>query len=200
MWKTKSGRYYHQPWIVQTGKTTKIPRELLDTTAEDNAAYEKKVQDHRQRTELARIQLDNKEYNRLLGEPLRDLSDFDFTDDFAIQPKIPLLLCFWDYNQRPSRYGVSRLCELKEMIGKPNLEVVLIHTMPMSDKAAQWIAQKQTAFHIGSITKDPQATRKKWGVKSLPWLIVTNADHKVVAEGLSVSEFKVKMTESTSEK
>jgi len=38
------------------------------------------------------------------------------------------------------------------------------------------------------IKSDEEKTRFKWGVKSLPWLILTDEEHIVRAEGFGIQE------------
>jgi len=38
------------------------------------------------------------------------------------------------------------------------------------------------------IQADEEKTRIDWGVRSLPWLILTDKEHIVTAEGFSVNE------------
>jgi hypothetical protein len=43
------------------------------------------------------------------------------------------------------------------------------------------------------IQDEVEKTRFAWGVKSLPWLILTDQEHIVRAEGFSLSEFDKKI-------
>ncbi len=45
------------------------------------------------------------------------------------------------------------------------------------------------------IEGDEEKTRFTWGVKSLPWLILTNAEHIVHAEGFGLPELEAKVNE-----
>jgi hypothetical protein len=71
---------------------------------------------------------------------------------------------------------------------KKNIELVFVHTTVPDDKAKEWIQTKGTFFHVGHVTKEPETVRAKWGVRGLPWLILTDAEHNIVAEGISVTE------------
>jgi hypothetical protein len=41
---------------------------------------------------------------------------------------------------------------------------------------------------VGSVIGDIDETRFIWNVQSLPWLILTDREHKVVAEGFALGE------------
>jgi hypothetical protein len=43
-------------------------------------------------------------------------------------------------------------------------------------------------FATGMIEGDEEKIRFRWGVKALPWLILTNAEHIVRAEGFEIAE------------
>jgi len=43
-------------------------------------------------------------------------------------------------------------------------------------------------FAAKTITHDTEKTRFAWGVKSLPWLILTDQKHIVEANGFSLAE------------
>jgi len=57
-----------------------------------------------------------------------------------------------------------------------------------------WVRQVNIPLPIGVIAAEEAKTRAAWGVKSLPWLILTDRDHVVVAEGLSIDEVDDKIT------
>lgn len=97
-----------------------------------------------------------------------------------------LLVCFWDYQQRPSRHAVSELAAMQEVLEKQSVQVVLIHAGMPDEKATAWLTKKQAGFNVGHCRKDDDALGRKWGVQSLPWVILTDAEHQVIAEGISV--------------
>jgi hypothetical protein len=43
------------------------------------------------------------------------------------------------------------------------------------------------------IQGDEEKTKFNWGVKSLPWLILTDKEHVVTAEGFSVNKLNEKI-------
>jgi len=45
-------------------------------------------------------------------------------------------------------------------------------------------------FSMGIVQGDAEKARFAWGVKSLPWLILTDKSHVVSAEGFAVSELQ----------
>ncbi|OHB67599.1 MAG: hypothetical protein A2Y77_13950 [Planctomycetes bacterium RBG_13_62_9] len=55
-------------------------------------------------------------------------------------------------------------------------------------KLKDWVRQNAVPFPAGMIRGDESKVRLAWGVKSLPWLTLTDAQHVVRAEGFNVSE------------
>jgi len=52
--------------------------------------------------------------------------------------------------------------------------------------------ENETTFRRGK--NKPKQTRFAWGVKSLPWLILTDKEHIVRAEGFNINELDEKIT------
>ena len=52
----------------------------------------------------------------------------------------------------------------------------------------QWKQKNNVSFPVGMISSDAEKTRFAWGVQSLPWLLLTDAEHIVRAEGFAVNE------------
>ena len=57
----------------------------------------------------------------------------------------------------------------------------------------EWVKENKIPFEVGMIEGDEEKVRFNWGVKSLPWLILTNYKHVVTAEGFSINELDGKI-------
>jgi hypothetical protein len=65
----------------------------------------------------------------------------------------------------------------------------------------EWIKENNINFQVGMIETDPstalgtgaEQTLFNWGVKSLPWLILTDKNHIVTAEGFGLDELYEKI-------
>ncbi|MHC4647499.1 MAG: hypothetical protein ACYTBJ_18590, partial [Planctomycetota bacterium] len=64
----------------------------------------------------------------------------------------------------------------------------------------EWVEKNKIPSPIGTVEGDAERTRLNWGVKSLPWLILTDASHIVTAEGFDLNELaeKIKSAQSDS--
>ncbi len=130
----------------------------------------------------------------LMGGALPDLTPLgvklapEQTNDKA------LLVCFFDMNQRPSRHLISALAEKLDVLAKQNVVLVAVQASPADDAALKSFAEKiKLAIPPGMIKTDEEKTRAAWGVQSLPWLILTDRDHIVRAEGFGVDELDEKV-------
>ena len=105
-----------------------------------------------------------------------------------------VLVCFWDYEQRPSRNCILQLAKQAEQLKEKDIEVIAIQASKI-DLATldKWIQENNIPFTIGVIPSDEEKTRSDWGVKSLPWLILTDRNHIVTAEGFGIAELDEKL-------
>jgi len=58
----------------------------------------------------------------------------------------------------------------------------------------EWVKENNVPFPVGMIQGNEEKTRFTWGVKSLPWLILTDKKHIVQAEGFGINELDEKIT------
>jgi peroxiredoxin len=125
----------------------------------------------------------------LLGKPLPEFTglDIDILSE-QIAGRI-ILVCFFDMNQRPSRNCISQLAKQAEQLKEKGLTVVAVQTSKVDKNAINtWIEENKIPFAAGIIQDDEKKVRFEWGVKFLPWLILTDRNHIVTSEGFSVSE------------
>ncbi|HUS89807.1 MAG TPA: carboxypeptidase regulatory-like domain-containing protein [Desulfosporosinus sp.] len=130
----------------------------------------------------------------LLGKPLPDLSDI--TIDFTpVQAKDKMILvCIFDMNQRPSRHCMTQLAEQAQQLKNKGVTTIAVQASKMDqDALSQWIKEYKIPFSVGMVKDDAEKTRFNLGVKSLPWLILTDSKHTVRAEGFAINELEVKL-------
>jgi hypothetical protein len=102
----------------------------------------------------------------------------------------PLLVCFWDLDQRSSRQCVESLQKQREALEKRGLVVLVIHggSQPQ-EQVKDWLGKTSISLPSGTIQGDPHDVLLSWGAKGMPWLILTNTRHLVVKEGFTLDEF-----------
>jgi hypothetical protein len=130
----------------------------------------------------------------LVGKTLPDMNGItiDFTPAQA-QGKM-ILVCFFDMNQRPSRYCITQLAKQLEQFEEKGLTVVAVQASKIEQETLnQWVKKNNILFPVGMVRGDAEKIRFAWGIESLPWLILTNRTHIVRAEGFSLGELDNKL-------
>jgi hypothetical protein len=121
--------------------------------------------------------------------------DIDFTIDQAAGKMI--LLCFWDMSQRPSRNCLQQLNGRAQDLKAKNVLVAAVHASKVDQTTLnEWVGSNNILFPVGTIQGDGQEARLAWGMKSLPWLILTDRNHRVIAEGFGLNELEDKLEET----
>jgi hypothetical protein len=184
---SKSGRYFDKPWEIRAGLTTKIDRETCVITERDKRNYEAKMRELRgegQQLKIASLQ----------GEPLGKLDEFDVALDSATFEGKRILLCFWDMSQRPSRWCIGQLAKRKEELIQKDIVTVGIHASQVDqERLNDWLSENEIDFPVGMAKSAPDQLLQSWGVQARPWLILTDREHIVVAEGFGLNELDVKI-------
>lgn len=118
--------------------------------------------------------------------------EIDFTDEGNRDKK--LLVCFFDMNQRPSRRCVNEMAKQAGQLKEQGLSIVAIQAAKVQrDKLDEWIQKNSVPFPVGMIEKDIEKTRFTWGVRSLPWIILTDSQHLVIDSGFGLGELAGKI-------
>ena len=125
----------------------------------------------------------------LTGKPLPELKIFGFESPHADANDKKILVCFFDIEQRPSRNYILELNKKSQEFKAKDVEVILIHASKIEKEYLdKWLKEYNVDFPIGMIEKDEEQTRFNWSLKALPWLILTDRQHIVRAEGFSLDE------------
>jgi len=130
----------------------------------------------------------------LAGRTLPDFKDIgiDVRPEDIKDQKV--LLCFWDMEQRPSRRCIIQLAKQVQQLKQKGVTVVAVKTSKIDKNTlSQWVKKYNIPFAVGMVQGDEEKTRFAWGVRSLPWLILTNRRHIVTAEGFSLAELSEKI-------
>ena len=105
-----------------------------------------------------------------------------------------LLVCFFDMNQRPSRHCITQLAKRAEQLEEKGVTVIAVQSSKVDKNTLhEWMKEYNISYPVGTVYDDEDKTRFSWGVKSLPWLILTDKNHVVVAEGIALSELDLKI-------
>jgi hypothetical protein len=108
-----------------------------------------------------------------------------------------MLVCFWDMQQRPSRHCLESLAQKAGSLADRGISVLCIHASEVDEQALnKWMKDYNVPFAAKMITHDAEKTLFAWGVKSLPWMILTDSKHIVRAEGFGLEELEEKRREN----
>jgi hypothetical protein len=100
-----------------------------------------------------------------------------------------ILLCVFDMDQRPSRRCISQLVQRADELKKQDIAVILVQATPTAADALKTFADaNKVSYPISAVKEKPEDVLRKFGAASLPWLILTDRNHTVRAEGFGVDE------------
>ena len=129
----------------------------------------------------------------LKGKPLPDLAAVELGGDAAPAGK-PVLLCLFDIEQRPSRRFVKQLADQHDALRQKGLTVLGVQAaVTTADSFKEWKDGNPVPFPVGRLAE--KADKTKWAseVESLPWLILTDGNRRVTAEGFAIEELDAKL-------
>ena len=125
----------------------------------------------------------------LKGKPLPDMNSVPARiKPETIQNK-SVLIYFFDIEQRPSRNCIIELSKKSEELKSKKINIILVHASTIEEKYLNnWLKENNILFPVSIIKGDIEQMRFNWGVKALPWLILTDKEHVVTNEGFSINE------------
>ena len=130
----------------------------------------------------------------LIGKPLPELKDFGVNLSPANANDKEILVYFFDMNQRPSRNCLRQLSERAQELSSKDIVVVAVQSSKIDEnKLKQWVKKYNISFAVGMVRGDAEKNKFDWGVRSLPWLILTDDKRVVRAEGLALAELDEKL-------
>ncbi len=133
----------------------------------------------------------------LAGKQLPSIKDLNM--DFSLDEinNNLILVCFFDMQQRPSRRCITRLAAQAEKLKHQGVTVFAVQTSKIEeDELEDWVKENDIPFPVGTTQTDEKRTEFTWGVKSLPWLILTDAERTVRAEGFGLDELEEKILQA----
>ncbi len=133
----------------------------------------------------------------ILGKNLPDIKELGIDLKVIKAKNVSILICFFDMQQRPSRNCIMQLSKRAQELAAKDVVVVAIQAS-IIDKSTldEWMKENNIPFPIGMIQGDEETARFAWGIRSLPWLILTDKSHLVISNGFSLSELGSKIEAS----
>lgn len=132
----------------------------------------------------------------LLGKPLPPLDQSFTRIDPTLLDGKPVLLCFWDMHQRPSRHCIQQLARQAPRL--QGIEVIAIQAAAIEPAVLnEWIQENDISFPVLTMAGEQDRILFAWNVQSLPWLILTDRNHIVRARGFPMQELDTQLANVT---
>ncbi|MCK5270661.1 MAG: redoxin domain-containing protein, partial [Sedimentisphaerales bacterium] len=132
---------------------------------------------------------------QLVGKRLSPLDNINIDFTYAETKDKPILLCFWDKNQRPSRRCLAELAKKADDLAAKGIVLIAVHSSAVEqNELDDWLTKNNISIPVGTIKADIKRTLLTWGVRGQPWLILTDRNHTVTAEGFGINELGEKIS------
>jgi hypothetical protein len=136
----------------------------------------------------------------LAGKSLPNTEEFGVGSDPNQTKDRMMLVCFFDMNQRPSRNCITQLAKQAEQLKEKGVMAVAVQASKVNESELnEWVKKNDIPFPVGMVQVDEDETRFAWGVKSLPWLILTDKRHIVTTEGFGIVELDDRLKQISEE-
>jgi protocatechuate 3,4-dioxygenase beta subunit len=130
----------------------------------------------------------------LVGRPLPDLKEVGIDLPPGDADGKMLLVCFFDMEQRPSRHCITQLAKQAEQLKGKGVTIVAVQASNVDKNTLdEWVKKSNVPFSVGMVQDEAEKARFAWGVRSLPWLILTDTSHIVRAAGFPFKELNDKL-------
>jgi len=131
----------------------------------------------------------------LVGRPLPSLDQVSAQFDPASIQGRAVLLCFWDLNQRPSRYCIRELAERSGLITGTDVRIAAIQMADVEPGSLnRWVQENGVSFAVLTPRAESRdQIRRAWNIRSLPWLVLADRNHIVRALGFPLSELDTQL-------
>ncbi|MHC1764787.1 MAG: carboxypeptidase regulatory-like domain-containing protein [Verrucomicrobiia bacterium] len=127
----------------------------------------------------------------LKGRPLPDLAPLGFSANAAGSG--PVLLCLFDSEQRPSRHVIRTLGERHDVLQKKVTVLGVQAAVVSSETLQEWRDANPLPFPVGCFPEETPDVKWVKDAESLPWFILTDAEHKIIDEGFTLDELDAKL-------
>ncbi len=130
----------------------------------------------------------------LVGRPLPELKEVGIDLPSADIDGRIMLACLFDMEQRPSRHCVTQLAKQADQLKSKGITIIAVQASKIDQTALiQWVEKYNIPFPVGMVKEDAEKARFTWGVRSLPWLILTDTKHIIRSAGFSIKELNEKL-------
>jgi len=130
----------------------------------------------------------------IIGSPLADLGFLEELLSKASADGKLVLVLIWDVDQRPSRHYARTLAGRADELAAKSVVIVSADASSAGEDArAQMLSDLGIKYPVVLIRGDSQQTLSRFGMTSLPFLILTDSAHTIRAAGFSLDELNAKI-------
>lgn len=127
----------------------------------------------------------------LAGKTLPDLSAYGV--DVPADAN-SIMVFVWDMQQRPSRHFIRELAAQQDLLKSKGVRVILLNASKIEKGPLdKWLAENKIPFACGILSADPAKAAFELGAQEMPWLILTNKEKIVTAEGFPLGQLTEKI-------
>jgi hypothetical protein len=120
----------------------------------------------------------------LIGRPLKNLDDLNIKLTSNEIDGKRVLVCFCDMQQRPSRHYLMQLAKQAGKLKDKGVVTIIVQSSQMDETMLAQVAKKhKIPFPVGMVQSSFEKASFRWGIRSLPWLILTDTHHIITAAG-----------------
>ena len=124
-----------------------------------------------------------------VGKPLPDLRQLEIAFNTRRIRNKKVLVCLVDVTQRPSQATLVAFRTRRRTLRRQGVEMVFVQVAPIEEEAlAAWKKENKITFPIAVLPGNAEWVKQEWGVRSLPWLTMTDQDHRIIGEGFPVAQ------------
>ena len=94
---------------------------------------------------------------------------------------------------------MQRLGKRAKLLADKGVYVILVHAQSAKEKSVNSLLKEhEIDFTSGLLERDDiYRIRRAWGAKLLPWLILSDKDHVITADGFGIGELNRKIEEAS---
>ena len=131
----------------------------------------------------------------LIGKTIPDFNNITISFSKEQAQGKAILVCFWDYEQRPSRNCIIELNKRASELKEKNIVIAAVHISKIEQETLdKWLKDNLITLSAGTAGDNESKVRFSWAIKSLPWLVLTNTSHTVIEEGFGINELDEKFS------
>ncbi len=143
------------------------------------------------------VEINVKKPGSLLGDVLPSFDSINIDKQQEQLKGKAICMCLFDMNQRPSRNCITQLAKQAKQLKEKDVTVIAVQASKVDENALhEWIKENNIPFPVGMIQGNEEKVRFNWGIKSLPWLILTDRKHVITAEGFGIDELDDKIRQT----